>query len=154
MLPFLAQDASTNPAQPIHKSKDICPHCSAATGRPPYACPDKHCQYWHPSKADPLPFDPAGRGRRRGIPCQFFTECTIPKCCFKHPAPPAADLPAATEPAKAGNFDECMRIVSQYNVNIVPRDWGVLHQMAMQNYSHRANLKRLYVHVTSAIPFF
>ena len=37
-----------------------------------------------------------------------------------------------------------MRVVSQYNVNIVPRDWGVLHQMAMQNYAHRANLKRLY----------
>jgi ankyrin repeat protein len=37
-----------------------------------------------------------------------------------------------------------MRVVSQYNVNVVPRDWGVLHQMAMQNYAHRANLKRLY----------
>jgi hypothetical protein len=34
--------------------------------------------------------------------------------------------------------------VSQYNVNVVPRDWGVLHQMAMQNYSHRGNLQRLY----------
>jgi ankyrin repeat protein len=37
-----------------------------------------------------------------------------------------------------------MRRVSQYNVNLVPRDWGVLHQMAMHNYSHRANLERLY----------
>jgi hypothetical protein len=149
MLSFLSHDIANHP-QPSHwhKSKDVCPHCIAATGQPPFLCPDKHCLYWHPSKADPLPFDAAGRGRRRGIPCQFFTECTIPKCCFKHPAPGAADLPAATEPAKAGDFDLCMRVASQYNVNIVPRDWGVLHQMAMQNYSHAANLQRLYVYVS------
>ena len=125
------------PPPPQHKSKDVCPHCVESTGQPPYLCPNKHCLYWHPSKVDPLPFNPAGRGRRRGIPCQFFTECTIPRCSFKHPAPPAADLPAATEPAKAGDFELCMRVVSQYNVNIVPRDWGVLHQMAMHNHSNR-----------------
>ncbi len=144
-MSFLFRDPSqANPPPLQHKSKDVCPHVNAATGLPPFACPDKHCMFWHPSKADPLPYNPAGRGRRRGIPCQFFTECTIPKCCFKHPSPPAADLPAATVPAKDGDFDLCMRVVSQYNVNIVPRDWGVLHQMAMQNYSNRSHLQRLY----------
>jgi hypothetical protein len=141
-MAFIHRAAVEQPP-PQHKSKDVCPHC-LPTGHPPYSCPDKHCLFWHPSKIDPLPYDPAGRGRRRGIPCQFFTECTVPRCSFKHPSPPAADLSAATEPAKAGDFDLCMRVVSQYNVNVVPRDWGVLHQMAMQNYSHRGNLQRLY----------
>jgi hypothetical protein len=142
-MSFLSRQSLPN-SPPPPKSKDVCPHCVESTGRPPFACPDQHCLYWHPSKVEPLPFNPAGRDRRRGIPCQFYTECTIPNCCYKHPSPPAASLPAATVPAKAGDFDLCMRVVSQYNVNIVPRDWGVLHQMAMQNYAHRANLKRLY----------